>query len=324
MYVPYLRGKQFELLALRELAGQVSTSIMPLVEPVTPNLGAMGRCADALTPHGIRMAVAINPVEGEINNRSGTETICTWLATFEAQVHDRLLMPALLVTDDDGWRSSVEVLDERLGPTQPFVAVHWQNNPSFLAALEDALRDRVQFHLIDPDTPARRLHPIDIRSSGVKLHDRFDRAARNADYLDRVETEFGDDAYFYAKDGFAGFADFATIGRAFATGGFRPRAVAIHWTFPKPTSSDMPTILIRSFTSNSNDDYADVPGKFEQAGAKFRHWWESAHSSQQTPAGETLLQYIDAERFPGLGVLKKLSIMNHVQIMSRILEVQQP
>jgi hypothetical protein len=319
MYVPYLRGKQFELLALRELAGQMSTSIMPLIEPVTPNLGAMERCVAALSPHGVRMAVAINPVAGEINHVSGTETICTWLATLEAPLRDGLLVPAVLVTDDDHWHSTIEVLDDRLGPTQKFVAVHWQNNPSFLAALDSTMLDRVVFHLIDPDTPTRRLHPIDIRSTGIKLHDRFDRAARNADYLDRVESEFGDDAYFYAEDGFAGFADFATIGRAFAAGGFRPRAVAIHWTFPKPASSDIPTILIRSFTSDSNDDYADVPGKFEQAGAKFRRWWESADRSQQTPAGEMLLQYIDDERFPGLGVLKKLSIMNHLQIMSRIL-----
>lgn len=38
MYFPYLRGRQFELIAIRELleADRISEKIIPIIEPVKP------------------------------------------------------------------------------------------------------------------------------------------------------------------------------------------------------------------------------------------------------------------------------------------------
>ena len=40
MYFPYLRGRQFELIALRELIENdcINSSIIPIIEPVKPRL----------------------------------------------------------------------------------------------------------------------------------------------------------------------------------------------------------------------------------------------------------------------------------------------
>lgn len=54
MYYPILRGKQFELIALRELAGHIQPDVIrPVIEPVRGNLAPIIKTLEALSESGI-------------------------------------------------------------------------------------------------------------------------------------------------------------------------------------------------------------------------------------------------------------------------------
>ena len=48
MYFPYLRGRQFELIALRELIENdcINSSIIPIIEPVKPTANLLKTIAE--------------------------------------------------------------------------------------------------------------------------------------------------------------------------------------------------------------------------------------------------------------------------------------
>ena len=72
MYFPYLRGKQFELLALRELAELPldSFKISPIIEPVKKDLKGIQTMVTALNRHKVDIQLIVNPEKGDLQNSS--------------------------------------------------------------------------------------------------------------------------------------------------------------------------------------------------------------------------------------------------------------
>lgn len=70
MYYPYLRGKQFELLALREFSGQYVNNdrIIPIIEPVKEQVKGLNQTAKVLIDNGMEFAVVLNPKEGDFKH----------------------------------------------------------------------------------------------------------------------------------------------------------------------------------------------------------------------------------------------------------------
>jgi hypothetical protein len=66
MYYPYLRGKQFELIALREFADSYNNyAIMPIIEPVKPTFNSMTLAINIMRDRGLRFALILNPQVGD-------------------------------------------------------------------------------------------------------------------------------------------------------------------------------------------------------------------------------------------------------------------
>ena len=65
MYFPYFRGRQYELLALKELASRhlISSSVVPIVEPVK-YIPALNNSASAFQKAGLPLALVVNPSVG--------------------------------------------------------------------------------------------------------------------------------------------------------------------------------------------------------------------------------------------------------------------
>jgi len=72
MYFPYLRGKQFELLALRELIGLLldSNKIIPIVEPVKRSTTGLKAAFYKLKDRNIRIQLIINPEIGDLRGNA--------------------------------------------------------------------------------------------------------------------------------------------------------------------------------------------------------------------------------------------------------------
>ncbi len=66
MYFPILKGKQNELIALRELSANISAQyIKPVIEPVRENISPLKRTIQQLAEHEIVPLVVINPSLGD-------------------------------------------------------------------------------------------------------------------------------------------------------------------------------------------------------------------------------------------------------------------
>src|SRR5688500_7397656 len=74
MYFPYLRCKQFELLALREIAAEIGgrNLISPILEPVKLATAPFEKALDAVIANKINFSIVINPTFGEfVGDASG-------------------------------------------------------------------------------------------------------------------------------------------------------------------------------------------------------------------------------------------------------------
>ena len=96
--------------------------------------------------------------------------------------------------------------------------------------------------------------------------------------------------------------------------GFAPYAVAIHIVY----FDERNILRIAHFVSDSNDDISDPARKFAEAVEKLVKW-------NKTMKLDTIgIREFEAayknKTYPGLGVVKKYSIMHHLELMSKYLD----
>jgi hypothetical protein len=123
---------------------------------------------------------------------------------------------------------------------------------------------------------------------------------------------FTEEYNFFADDGYNGVSDYTVLPGEFIDGGMLPFAIAIHWTYEKTSDS----IWIRHFVSNTNDDRTNIQGKFAEAARKAVDFFN--RSNIRNHAVDELRRYVREGQYPGLGVIKKLSIKNHIELMNQI------
>ncbi len=69
MYFPYFRGKQNELIALREMAASLSGhKIIPILEPVKKDHSGLLRCIVEMKKSNVHFVLVINPKHGDFKN----------------------------------------------------------------------------------------------------------------------------------------------------------------------------------------------------------------------------------------------------------------
>jgi hypothetical protein len=141
------------------------------------------------------------------------------------------------------------------------------------------------------------------------LDDYFKVQDRNVDYLNIDESDFSSDYKYYENDWYKWFSDFLTIWNDYSDWWFRPRAVAMHISY---MNND--TIMIKHFVSDSNWDLSNVAWKFEEANEKLINWYTTSNIPN-TKALDIFKELHESQHFPWLWVLKKLSIMNHIELV---------
>ena len=129
------------------------------------------------------------------------------------------------------------------------------------------------------------------------------------------EEKFTEEHLFYKDDGYFGFADFTVLEGEFKEGGAAPYAVAIHLTYQKENQE----IWVRHFVSKSNhDSRANIQGKFAEA-AKSAISFLDSKGIHNAATNELRSYYNDgAGTYTGLGVVKKISIKNHLELLNQI------
>lgn len=269
---------------------------------------SLARCLDEFALFELASTVILNPSVGELAGQANAHM--TLIDALTDRPDWSFLRLGLIVDGSTRGQEIVQALQGTPLRNQPVDLIHKEFAGS--TGLGDLVTDQ-SLQVVSSKEVVRRYRPR-LAGREVKIVDRFPRRRTNLEYVGAEATLFTDDNLYFEEDGFAGFSDFATIGEDFTEGGSSPRAVVIHLTYPDP---DDGTIWIRHFYSDSNDDTADVAGKFGEAVAKVVQFAEERGLENQ--AVDSFRRYAQQRSYPGLGMVKKLSIQNHLHVMMRAL-----
>ena len=314
MYYPYLRGKQFELLALREFSREFENNhtIVPIIEPVKKQVNGLNAAALSMIENGMKFAVILNPSDGDYRHTG---------------IDNDILMSLTALTDDrDNWIPAY--IYKHNGRTLLDHAK--QNNLSNLMIIFPSgadVNDEVLMEFLSKDEVAfvvsgnlsnnrsARGRLLRLGKALISLEDRFNERPRNADYANEVDEIFSEDFAYYKNDGLAGFADYTPMAKDFIEGGMLPYAIAIHLTYQK--SDDQ--IFVHHFVSDNNFDQSNIRGKFHEAAVKIAPFFNN-NGLYHTSAVDELIRRADSDDgYPGLGYIKKLSVKNHLELITHIL-----
>ncbi len=306
MYFPYLRGRQFELIALRELLhrGLLSKEIIPIVEPIRLS-STLIKTVTSYIERGRMLAVIMNPKVGDffndIKEEKNKRLAELFYLTAEKNQEHLLFM---------------HLLNEKENP-KDFIT-KYSGNMGTICTRKDAIPiytdffigEDTKYNLIPDESGFRRK----IRTKRVLLDDKFNKQERNFDYISIADEAFSEDHLYYREDGYVGFADYSIVGKGYKGTGFAPSTVAIHIVYFDIDKS----LRIRHFTSDSNDDIKDPAKKFQEALAKLVAW--NHEQKLSTYAMRELERLYREEVYPGLGTVKKLSIMHHIELIGNFLD----
>ncbi|HAT62553.1 MAG TPA: hypothetical protein DCS83_08460, partial [Prevotella sp.] len=149
----------------------------------------------------------------------------------------------------------------------------------------------------------------------IRLDEKFNSQRRNVDYALMQEEQFTEEPFYYHEDHFIGFSDYTTLPKNFVEGGMMPYAIAIHITF----KGEEDIIYIRHFVSDTNETQENIQGKFAEAGRKVIEFFSGHPDYYRGEAIAELNSYINRGKYPGLGMIKKISVKHHLELISSIL-----
>lgn len=300
MYMPYLRGRRSELLALRDLssAGKLS-HVVPVVEPVKAD-GALLKTLEEMTKRGNDVVLISNPVVGDFAKElKGNQE---FREKFENLLASQYITPGYIVNGDptsipeEETKKSVLILHE--GGEAKYIALTQNAKPLLTLTADNANLLTV------------------VKGNKALLADHFHAKQRNADYTTSPEF-FSRDHLTYKdkKRGFQAFSDYSIVGNSFSTDGFLPHAIVLHIIF----LDDNDELNIHHFLSNSNSDFKDQARKYGEAVKKLLKWVESDDSIYRTEGLKKFINSAHAGNFPGLGSIKRNSIAHHIELMDAYL-----
>ena len=273
MYFPYLRGKQFELIALRELCElfpQELNKISPIIEPVKASSTLNSTLAE-LANRNANFNIIINPRVGDLEGQY--ERI---IEIISSSIPEKYNNYQLAVIIDSKTERNITALIEFVNGLElnfnGITLIHkTEINSHNIEQITNQLN--IVYNVIYFSKTSRRYYREFEANTLVSLDDYFEEQARNADYLNQ-ESDFSKEYRYYIQDGFVGFSDFLTIGDNYSESGFLPRAVAIHLSY-----LDNDQIKVKHFVSDSNEDVADIGGKFSEAINKLVIWCKENNSA---------------------------------------------
>ncbi|EYA97547.1 putative sepS16B protein [Bacteroides fragilis str. S38L5] len=296
------------MIALREFAIQYPNTeqIIPIIEPVKSTFNGLTTAARIMFEQNLRFALVLNPADGDFKRITKdilseisilSENMEKWIPTFLYQNNGETILSA--------------IQDQELNN----VMVIFKNGIDISDSILNFLSHSQIQYIVNGDPNSRitmrRLSLLENKRI-IRLDNCFAEQPRNVDYLNIPEDKFTEQHRFYSDDHFYGISDYTALPKDFIDGGMLPYAVAIHMTYEK----NQDEIYVRHFVSDTNDDQSNIQRKFFEAATKLKYFFTDR---TKTTAINELITLLDDEKYPGLGVIKKLSIKNHIELMNSIL-----
>lgn len=293
MYYPYLRGKMYELQAVRESIKSNlidSKYVSPIIEPVknTSTFNSLLKEAKAMD---YKLNIIDNPQVGDYED----------VSQLQALIKSNNMRNSIIISENG---SNIINAGDLLFYEAPKRVLNIQTKDNTINVI--------------PDNSGYRWK-IGKPKNTVIFEDCFKKRDRNADYAKTPDEDFSIYHLMYQDDNYSGFGDYSVIGSDYLDSGFAPYAVAVHIVYFDEDDS----LRVHHFVSNSNDDIRDPANKLHEALSKLDKWINSSTFDKNKNWSKGLKELdtlYTADRYTGLGYLKKLEIMHHLEIMNRYLK----
>ena len=322
MYYPYLRGRQNELLCLRELlnARKLSTKVIPIIEPVKFSSTFFSTLTKFIEL-GRTVIVIRNPKVGSFlkeltdmkmniekqNDEKKKIKLQETLDKYRSVWNDSSIQKAYIVDSD----IVSKILENKIAGKDTVMINLKKGNYHFYEEYGDKITGKYTV------VPKGEDFEDIIEDEMIMLEDGYRKAKRNIDYIQNPDEAFSRNHIVYKKRGFVGFSDFSIVGNEYEESGFAPLAIAIHIMY----FGNKEELRVHHFVSESNESISDPARKFEEAMNSLIEW-EGFDDLPQTIGLKSLVECYDVGKFPGLGVIKKYSLMHHIEMMGKYLEAK--
>lgn len=307
MYHPYFRGKQYELMTVREMAPLMAKSgFCPIIEPVRDSLSGLQKALDAVVSAGGRTTVIVNPHYGELS--AAGDPLTNLLRNEFLQSHG--ISAGILLKQGMTLDGALSLYQAHIDHAPVFVHAGFKDAKDLVAKLGPPSEE--QGHIFS-DRFCGKLYQKHFKGAHrILVRDGFEKK-RGADY-DDVEP-FSDLHATFKDEGMDGFGDFLIVGDEYSESGGPAYTVAIHLTFIDPAQDD--AMQIYHFKSERRDTPKDPAGKFAEALAEMIKTLDTPKSKVLETEAVKEFRALHAQRhFPGLGYVKKLSMNHHIETLA--------
>lgn len=318
-YYPYLRGRQYELLALRELLteGLLPADVIPIIEPVK-DMPQVHQILKVFREHEkSAVGMVLNPNVGDLTSNTDLDSRFDIYGYNEPDPiigESGRVFPVILLNND-----AVKVAENVQNEDESLL----RDSGIVIVSKDDRGRIRnlkeFKFHAVassDSERLTRDLRRNDIDTKRILFSDPFIKRENNAAYAlkDNQDEFFSDDHLWYKKEKYEGFGDYSVVGDNYTERGGMPKAVALHIVyFDKEWN-----LRIHHFVSEVSDDAHETPMKFVQAAKQLSEWHsgrEQLRYERLTLGMKILIDHAKTGTYPGLPTIKKLTIMHHLELL---------
>lgn len=309
MYHPYFRGKQFELITIREMASLLAERhFVPIIEPVRESLGGLERTLKAICEADGRAIVIVNPYHGD-HGDDGANISALLQGGF---IGNDKISAGILLRSNTSFDDAKGCFETHKGHHPTFVHAGFTEPKALAQFLGDDLKNSTHVFVSSPADTLYRKHFNG--STRILVHDGFERR-KNADYAKNSPEKFSELHVTYSDLGMVGFGDFLIVGDVYSEGGGPAYAVAIHLTYIDTDNDDV--MFVYHFVSTTNDTPTDPAGKFAQALDKLIKKLDTGKSKLLETSAIQEFRHLHARKhFPGLGYVKKLSMKHHIETLA--------
>jgi hypothetical protein len=307
MYHPYFRGKQFELITIRETANLMAAAkFVPIIEPVKEALKGLERSLTAVCNAGGHAVVIVNPYHGDLSDDG--VSISSLLK--DGFFGNDAIAAGILLKKDMTVHEAIACHERHKGLKMSFIHAGFTEAKALAQKIGEELPAT---HNVFFEAHCGKLYRKHfLGSKRILLRDGF-KKRRNADHP--CLEEFSDLHVTFGDEGMDGFGDFLMVGDDYTEGGGPAYAVAIHLTFIDPDKDD--AMFIYHFVSTTKDTPTDPAGKFGEALKKLIAKLDSGTSKLLETSAITELRDLHMKgHFPGLGYVKKLSMKHHIETLA--------
>lgn len=301
MYYPILRGKQFELIALRELSPTLSAqTFKPIIEPVRRATNPLLRTISVLNENNIQPIIIVNPFVGDFS--ADNSQLLTFLAEQDIEY-----TPCVNLSKEDH--------SDHLLSTYRAEGIDYAVN--LVGGIDQPLINHVAgatCTIIDSNTSPLAMSQL---GNVVLVGDFFDKKTRNADYPRESVFSHLHVTALQASN-VIGFGDYTLLPQEFIEGGGPAYVVTIHASYIDPERFN--EMYVRHYSSYDDKTPTDPARKFSSALNELISDVEIIPNIFTMTAGiDEFVELHESGHFPGLGSVKRISIKHHIETICEFL-----